>query len=242
MKEIPPKNTIYIIDQLLQLAENRFHITKSNRYLALYDLTLKMKSCLNAIAILSRNNDRMLCVPVNLLYRCMITDLMTALLVSIVDDETFCKVMNIMDIGYANSLKKAIYAEIKVKKSICPEKETAFDEAAQKYQMEHYEDFKDCLKSQEGEPWNVKSKEKMYINNVPFSDNIDSIYKVLLTFNDVKDIASIYKYYKLFSQSEHFSLRNRVFIYKQDFHDMYYNKVRGLVYLGVDYIYKRYRD
>ena len=168
MREITYKENLSVIERLCKQTEQKYGETNDSRFLALYDLSRKMRACLNAVMLLPHEEYEVLCVPINLLYRCMITDLMTALLISVVDDETFCKVMNVMDIGYANSLKKAIDAEIKVKKSICSEKESAFDEAAKEYQSEHYKDFKDCLKSQEGELWDVKSREKISINNVPF--------------------------------------------------------------------------
>ena len=50
----------------------------------------------------------------------------------------------------------------------------------------------------------------------------------------------MYEYYKLFSQSEHFSLMNRAFNYKQDFHETYYNKTRGFICLGVEFVYKKF--
>lgn len=145
-----------------------------------------------------------------------------------------------MDIDYTKSLQKALNTDIAVRKSVYPEDAEDFEKMALDYQVQHFDDLKDCLKSQNGERWEVKSKEKLEINGVIFNGTIDSIFNVLSTYEHVSDIASVYQYYRLFSQSEHFSLKNRVFNYKQDFHEKYYTKTRGLIILGVDYILKKY--
>ena len=232
------KNAIYITDKMLELMSGKCDETRPDQYLALYDLTRKIRACMAALVPISEHD--YLCVPVNLLYRCMITDLMTSLLISVVDDNNFHEIMHIMDIKFAQSYKKAILAETKVKCSLAPEKASAFESASLAYQEKQYDTFKDCLKSTKGKEWEIVSIPSYLINGVKFKGDVTSIYNVLLTYPEVKDIASIYEYYLIFSQSEHFSLKNRVFIYKQDFHEQYYNKVRGLIYLGEEYLYKKY--
>lgn len=238
MKEVTLKNAIYITDKMLELMGGKCDETQPNQFLALYDLTRKIRACLAALVPITEHD--YLCVPVNLLYRCMITDLMTSLLVSVVDDNVFHEIMHIMDIKFAQSYKKAILAETKVKCSLAPEKATAFESASLAYQTQQYDTFKDCLRSIKGEEWDFVKIPPCFINKEPFKGDVGSIYKVLLTFPEVKDIACIYEYYCIFSQSEHFSLKNRIFIYKQDFHEQYYNKTRGLIYLGEEYLYKKY--
>ena len=237
-KEVLLKNTIYITDKMLELMKGKCDETRPDQYLALYDLTRKIRACMAALVPIKEHD--YLCVPVNLLYRCMITDLMTSLLISVIDDNSFHKIMHIMDLKFAQSFKKAILAETKVKCSLAPEKVSAFESASLDYQDKQYDTFKDCLKSTKGKEWEFVKMPSCTINEVRFKGDVASIYNVLLTFPEVKDIASIYEYYCLFSQSEHFSLKNRIFIYKQDFHELYYNKVRGLVYLGEEYLYKKY--
>ena len=133
-------------------------------------------------------------------------------------------------------------AETKVKCSLAPEKASAFESASLAYQEQQYDTFKDCLKSSKGEKWEPAKIPPCIINGVEFKGDVTSTYKALLTYAEVKDVACIFEYYLIFSQSEHFSLKNRVFIYKQDFHDNYYNKVRGLIYLGEEYLYKKYSN
>ena len=223
---------------MLELMGSKCDETLPNQYLALYDLTRKIRACLAALVPITEHD--YLCVPVNLLYRCMITDLMTSLLISEVDDNVFHKIMQIMDIKFAQSYKKAIMAETKVKCSLAPENASAFERASLDYQEQQYDTFKDCLKSIKGKEWEFTKIHSFTINEVKFKGDVASIYNVLLTFPQVKDIASVYEYYCIFSQSEHFSMKNRVFIYKQDFHEQYYNKTRGLIYLGEEYLYKKF--
>ena len=225
---------------MLELMRGKCDETRPDQHLALYDLTRKIRACLAALVPLSEHD--YLCVPVNILYRCMITDLMTSLLVSVVDDNCFHEIMHIMDIKFAQSYKKAIMAETKVKCSLAPEKASAFESASLAYQEQQYDTFRDCLKSSKGEKWEFVKMPPCIINGIDFKGDVTSIYKALLTYPEVKDIASIFEYYLIFSQSEHFSLKNRVFIYKQGFHDLYYNKVRGLLYLGEEYLYKKYSN
>jgi len=237
-KEVTLKNTIDITDKMLELMSSKCDETLPNQYLALYDLTRKIRACLAALVPITIHD--YLCVPTNLLYRCMITDLMTSLLISVVDDNTFDEMMHLMDWKFVQSYKKAIMTETKVKCLLAPEKTEAFKRASLAYQEKQYDFFQDCLKSSKGQEWEFVKKPSVTITQVPFKGDVATMYNVLLTFPEVKDIASIYEYYCIFSQSEHFSLKNRVFIYKQDFHDTYYNKTRGLIYLGEEYLYNKY--
>ena len=242
MREITYKETLSVIEKLYKLTEQKYRETNDSRFLALYDLARKMRACMNAVMLLPHEEYEVLCVPINLLYRCMITDLMTTLLISVVDDDIFDKVMHVMDIDYTKSLQKALDTNIAVRKSVYPEDADDFEKIALDYQVQHFEELKDCLKSPKGEKWEVMSKEKLEINGVVFKGTIDSIFKVLSTCEHVRDIASVYQYYKIFSQSEHFSLKNRIFNYKQDFHEKYYNKTRGFIILGIEYILKKCGD
>lgn len=238
MKEVTLKNTIYLTDKLLKLSTQLCNEAIPNRFLAIYDLTRKMRACMEALIPIEKYD--ILCVPTNLLYRCIISDLMTLLLISQIDDVIFDNVMQIMDIDYTKSLIKSAEAEVTIKTSLCPENKDTFDKYSLDYQIQHYEEFADCLTSPKGQVWKTKSKVGITINGERFSGSIDQMYKVLLTFPEVKDIAYVYKFYKIFSQSEHFSLKNRVFIYKQNFHETYYNQTRGLIYLGEELIYNKY--
>lgn len=182
-------NTIYITDKMLELMSGKCDETRPDQFLALYDLTRKIRACMAALVPISEHD--YLCVPVNLLYRCMITDLMTSLLISVVDDNNFPEIMHIMDIKFAQSYKKAILAETKVKCSLAPEKASAFESASLAYQEKQYDTFKDCLKSTKGKEWEFVSLPSCLVNGVKFKGDVTSIYNVLLTYPEVKNIASM---------------------------------------------------
>ena len=79
------------------------------------------------------------------------------------------------------------------------------------------------------------------INDIDFNGKISQIYDILKSFEEVAGYAYIYQYYRLFSQSEHFSIKGRIINYKQSFHDEYYNKVRWIIYLGTELLYNKYK-
>ena len=210
MKEVSLQNTIYITDKLLDLTRTLCDENIPNRYLALYDLTKKMRACMDALIPISKHD--ILCVPTNILYRCMITDLLTSLLITVVDEDEFKKVQHLMDFLYARSLWTALKAETDVKKDVYPNDAKEFERQRLDYLAKQYDLFHDCLKSSKGEEWVFITKPTFYIREEKFDGSVDSTYKVLLKFPEVKAIASVYEYYKLFSQSEHFSIKNRIFI------------------------------
>ena len=240
-KLIPLKETLSIVEKVYSLTECRYKEQPCNRFLALCELARKIRTCLNAVYLLPYEKYDVLCTPVNLMYRCMITDLMTSLFFSVIDDETLEVVIHRMDIDFVNSYKKALEANIDARKHVYPEERKEWDELKRDYQEKLYKDLKDCLKSTEIEDWEVMPKTKIIINKVEFKNTIDTMYNVLKTFDETCALAGVYNYYKLFSQSEHFSIKGRFINYKQSFHEQYYNKIHGFIYLGYSNIYDKYK-
>ena len=238
MRKISFDETIQTTDLLMKLMGRMCNETIPNRFLALYDLTQKIRACLAVISAI--NEYGVLCVPTNLMYRSIITDLLTSLLITEIDDTQFKEAMSLMDYAFAKSLQKFIKVQTLVRKEVHPEDASTYDAEGLKYQSLYYDHFEDLIESSKGKEWSFKKKPCMFINGVKFDGTIDSIYNVLLTCPRTRAIASVYGYYRLFSQSEHFSLKNRFFIYKQDLHDVYYNKTRGFLCLGEQYIYNKY--
>ena len=240
MKIIKCVETLSIIEKFYKLAKLKYEETADDRFLALFNLARKIRACMNSVILLPHEEYDVLCVPINLLYRCMITDLMTSLLISVVNDDTFGKIMHLMNIDYTKSFLKALNTNVDGRKSAYSKDPLEIEKIKANYQKDHYDDFKDCLQSSRLEEWQIKPKPKIIINHTNFSGTIESMYNVLLSFDETRDVANIYQYYKLFSQSEHFSLKNLIFNYKQDFHDNYYNKTRGFIHLGIELILKKY--
>lgn len=238
MREITLAQTIKTIDKLLNFIKSQCDEAILNRNLAVYDLSRKMRACITALIPIQKHD--ILCVPTNLLYRCMITDLLTLLLITVVDEEEFEKIMHTINYCFARSFKNALNAGTKVKQDLYPNDLVEIEKQYSDYFEQQYDDFKDYLSSTKGEEWVFNKKPITYIKGEKFDGSIDSIYRVLLNYPNVKHLASMYEYYKLFSQSEHFSLMNRAFIYKQDFHENYYNKTRGFICLGVEFVYEKF--
>ena len=240
-KEITIKDTLLIVEKVQKLTESYYNDTKSNRFVALNDLTKKIRACFNAIYLLPLDKYDVLCVPANLMYRCIISDLITSLFIAVIDDSQFNEVMHIMDIDFVKSLKNSLDVNIEIRKETYPEESDDFDELSQNYQIKVYDDLNDCLSSRKGEEWEIKKAKPVLINGITYTGQIRQMYDILKTLDyDVRALASVYQYYRLFSQSEHFSVKGSIMNHKQDFHDDYYNKVLGLIYLGEKYIYDRY--
>ena len=155
-KEITIKDTLSIVEKVQRLTELRYNDTKSNRFVALNDLTRKIRACLNAIYLLPLDKYAVLCVPANLMYRCIISDLITSLFIAVIDDSRFDEVMHIMDIDFVKSLKNSLVTNIEIRKETYPEESDDFDELSQNYQIKVYNDLKDCLSSRKGEEWEIK--------------------------------------------------------------------------------------
>lgn len=228
------------IEKLHSLTESKSKDVECKRFVALNELTRKIRISLNALHYIPYEKYEVLCAPANLLYRSMITDLMTSLLISQVDDKQLEDIIYIFDLDFTKSLKSALKANIEIRKETYPEDVDAFDEQAIEYQEKLYDDLKDYLDSAKGEDWKLKKKTPIYINGEKFDGQISQIYKILRTFEEVSGYAYAYQYYRLFSQSEHFSIKGRIINYKQTFHEGYYNKVRAIIYLGAELLYKKY--
>ncbi len=228
------------VEKLHQLTEKKTTETDSKRFLALNELSRKIRISLNALHYIPYEKYEVLCAPANLLYRSMITDLMTSLLISQLNDEQLDDVICFFDLDFVKSLKSALNANIEIRNMTYPDDAQAFEVQKKEYQEKLYDELKECLSSAKGEDWIVISKKTIKINNLDFKGNVSQIYAILKSFEEVAGYAYVYQYYKLFSQSEHFSLKGRIINYKQSFHDGYYNKVRWIIYLGVELLYNKY--
>lgn len=236
------------LDKVLGCVENLHKLTgtkldkDSKRFIALNELSRKMRVSLNALHYIPYEEYAVLCAPANLLYRSMITDLMTSLLISQLDDEQLDKVIYYFDYDFAKSLKSALNANIEIRTMTYPEDAEAFKKQSKEYQEKLYDELKDYLCSAKGEDWEFNKQSPIDINGISFNGQISQIYNLLRSFEEVAGYAYIYQYYRLFSQSEHFSIKGRIINYKQTYHDEYYNKVRWMIYLGSELLYNKYKS
>lgn len=235
------EKVLSIVEKLHILTENKSKQIENKRFVALNELSRKIRISLNALHYIPYEEYEVLCAPANLMYRSMITDLMTSLLISQLNDKQLDDVIYYFDLDFAKSLKTALNANIEIRKLTYPDDAEAFDEQKKDYQEKLYDDLKECLSSAKGEEWEFNSQKSIKINNIEFKGKVSQIYDVLKSFEEVAGYAYIYQYYRLFSQSEHFSIKGRIINYKQPFHDEYYNKVRWIIYLGAELLYNKYK-
>ena len=141
------------VEKLHILTESKTKIIVSKRFVALNELSRKMRISLNALHYIPYEEYEVLCAPANLLYRSMITDLMTSLLISQLNDEQLDDVIYLFDLDFARSLKSALNANIEIRKMTYPDDAEAFEEQKKKYQEKLYDDLKECLISAKGEDW-----------------------------------------------------------------------------------------
>ena len=235
------EKVLSIVEKLHILTENKSKQIENKRFVALNELSRKIRISLNALHYIPYEEYEVLCAPANLMYRSIITDLMTSLLISQLNDKQLDDVIYYFDLDFAKSLKTALNANIEIRKLTYPDDAEAFDEQKKDYQEKLYDDLKECLSSAKGEEWKFNSQKPFKINNIEFKGKVSQIYDVLKSFEEVAGYAYVYQYYKLFSQSEHFSIKGRIINYKQPFHDEYYNKVRWIIYLGAELLYNKYK-
>lgn len=235
------EKVLSIVEKFHILTENKSKQIENKRFVALNELSRKIRISLNALHYIPYEEYEVLCAPANLMYRSIITDLMTSLLISQLNDKQLDDVIYYFDLDFAKSLKTALNANIEIRKLTYPDDAEAFDEQKKDYQEKLYDDLKECLSSAKGEEWEFNSQKPFKINNIEFKGKVSQIYDVLKSFEEVAGYAYVYQYYKLFSQSEHFSIKGRFINYKQPFHDEYYNKVRWIIYLGVELLYNKYK-
>ena len=94
------------VEKLHLLTESKSKENESKRFVALNELSRKIRISLNALHYIPYDEYDVLCAPANLLYRSMITDLMTSLLISQLNDEQLDDVIYFFDLDFAKSLKK----------------------------------------------------------------------------------------------------------------------------------------
>jgi hypothetical protein len=194
------EKVLSIVEKFHILTENKSKQIENKRFVALNELSRKIRISLNALHYIPYEEYEVLCAPANLMYRSIITDLMTSLLISQLNDKQLDDVIYYFDLDFAKSLKTALNANIEIRKLTYPDDAEAFDEQKKDYQEKLYDDLKECLSSAKGEEWEFNSQKPFKINNIEFKGKVSQIYDVLKSFEEVAGYAYVYQYYKLFSQ------------------------------------------
>ena len=122
------------VEKLHLLTESKYKENESKRFVALNELSRKIRISLNALHYIPYEEYEVLCAPANLLYRSMISDLMTSLLISQLNDEQLNDVIYFFDLDFTRSLKSALNANIEIRKMTYPDDAEAFEEQRKEYQ------------------------------------------------------------------------------------------------------------
>lgn len=149
------EKVLSIVEKLHILTENKSKQIENKRFVALNELSRKIRISLNALHYIPYEEYEVLCAPANLMYRSIITDLMTSLLISQLNDKQLDDVIYYFDLDFAKSLKTALNANIEIRKLTYPDDAEAFDEQKKDYQEKLYDDLKECLSSAKGEELNL---------------------------------------------------------------------------------------
>ncbi|MBQ8058398.1 MAG: hypothetical protein IJ199_01070 [Prevotella sp.] len=227
------------VEKVHGLTERKYKETNSKRFLALNELARKIRVSMNAIHFIPYKQYGVLYGPINLLYRSIITDLMTSLIFLLVDEEQIDDFILIDNLKFVDALESALNTDIEIRSMFHPDETDDFNKLKEKYQVDIFDDLKDCLSSAKGEPW-IKKKGNLIINGIQYKSSPKVMFDILKSSKEFCGYAYLYKYYREFSQTEHFSMKGRYMNYKRDFHDKYYDKVLGFIYLGEKHIYEKY--
>ena len=149
------EKVLSIVEKFHILTENKSKQIENKRFVALNELSRKIRISLNALHYIPYEEYEVLCAPANLMYRSIITDLMTSLLISQLNDKQLDDVIYYFDLDFAKSLKTALNANIEIRKLTYPDDAEAFDEQKKDYQEKLYDDLKECLSSAKGEELNL---------------------------------------------------------------------------------------
>lgn len=230
------------VEKVYKLSEQKFEKTRDKRFAVLKELARKIRVSFNAIHFIPYEQYEVLYPSINLLFRSVIVDLTTSLLLLLVKDEQLDDFLLIDNLKFFESFKSALETEVEIRKHFYPQNAEEYENLKTKYQIDLYDDLKDCLKSTKDAPWEKKERPNLEINNIRYTGQIKEVFQILKTTEELYGYTYLYKHYRLLSQSEHFSMKGSFFNYKNDFHDECYNKILGFVYLGEKLIYDKYED
>ena len=227
------------VEKVHKLTENKYKETNSNLFLALNELARKIRVTMNAIHFIPYEQYNVLYGPINLLYRNIISDLMTSLIFLLLEDNQIDDFILVDNLKFVDALESALNTDVDIRSLFHPDEAKDFNCLKMEYQTKVYDDLQDCLTSQKGEPW-IKKKVTVVINGIQYKSSPKVMYEILKSSKDFCGYAYLYKYYREFSQTEHFSLKGRYMNYRQDFLDGYYDRVLKFVYLAEKQIFEKY--
>ena len=170
-------------------------------------------------------------------------DLMTALFLLHLPDDRFEYSCKVLDVGHVKFMKDILPMRLELARRVCnPQEGEDIDE--QKLFDQYYDNFKDYLDSEKGEPWRIINLEPP--KNFKFNGSIKSIYEYLKNCNEnenLKALSNLYMYYRYLSQTEHYSFLGNKYPFKTEYDDSWYKECNIAIYVGIDelsYLIRQY--
>jgi len=219
------------LDELGISLSNAIRTNRNNRLITAYQLIKKIRNNVYSLTILLEDNNAQ--TSKNLIYRCIFSDIMTALYLLDINDSEFEYSTDLLNIKHIKYFMEVIPIRLKVARKLF--KTVPCEEINEQSQFDKYYDFfKNYLKNEKGKPWiiNILPNNKSII----FNGTIKSIFEYLIKCEkneNLQALSNLYMYYKNLSQSEHFSLVGSNYPLYSESDVNWYLEMDAAIYSGI---------
>lgn len=222
MKEFAESFMPYLRDFLLRVSDVGQNLSlllqdennRNKRYVVGFDLLQRINANMDAVLYgfdkLFVNQKMLYKIPIDLSLRTALGDTITTLYLLSLDDDILEEEISVIDRDFVKFLSTVLSIRHEYSKRFFPSDSTGTE---QEYFDKYYSIYQDYLENDKGEVWKVKSFKTLRSEHNPFSKNctLESMYQYLKNNEDseLKDFASLYMHYRVFSQTEHYSFLGR---------------------------------
>lgn len=222
MKKFAESFMPYIRDFLLRLSEVGQSLSsllqdennRNKRYIVGFDLLQRINANMDAVLYgfdkLFVNQKMLYKIPIDLSLRTALGDTITALYLLSLSDDIFEEEISVIDRDFVKFLSTVLSIRHEYSKRFFPSDSMGSE---QEYFDKYYSTYQDYLENGKGEVWQVKSLKTLRSKHNPFNKNctLESMYQYLKNNEDseLKDFATLYMHYRVFSQTEHYSFLGR---------------------------------
>jgi hypothetical protein len=218
------KDVLSLFDDIKKelATELRQRNINKKRVIIFYDLLKRIKSNIYTISIIEDSGKNLL-APKNLLYRNVLSDLIEGLYLLSRDTEQFEKGIQSLDLAHAKFIKDALIIRTELYKKVSHKDE---NEKLQVFMNEYYDKVQCYLTSPKGAEWEfIRMSGSFSIRDMSNALKNDSN-------ESLKQFYFLYHYYRLFSQTEHYTLLGRE--YSFFLNENIYSEVLAIIYCGMN--------
>lgn len=202
-------------------------VDKPEKLIVAYDLIKRIGSNIHIVS--SIKNDKFSMHSQNLLLRSVVSDLIQGLYLLSCNDELFVKGIKTVDRVHVQFFKESLELRTELYKKMRPE-EIIGD--LQPFMDKYYDVVSPYLNSSKGEPWNIVSLKEIRDDNMKCG--IKEMCDALKSNADenLHQYYYLYHYYRLLSQSEHYTLLGRN--YSSSENENLKIEVRVVIYAAIE--------